>query len=301
MPGRPRTKARRDREIRSGKRYDRAAKAAILKRADEVGAAAVAREAGVAVGTLRTWRKRLSEEPIASLPEEFTVESEVAPPGTRAERLRARAEKTRRAQFRAEDRADALIGTSQAAESRNAMVSANGFAERASELEAAARSEELHEQQLSQSIGEMVVDLIERAFIAVDLLAPRDLLECLLRGEEPNGEVVNQAREHVRRGSRGEVRADVLAEFEAERLALPAPEVEPEEVVDAEIVATEAEGLSFTDLPPEVQQKYRLQPQLAVREHLNALRRAENNSRLPSSSPSRGRYDFSHPGLRNGD
>src|SRR5438874_774903 len=121
MAGRPKRRAREaEAHARSAKRFDRVSREAVLKRAQEVGAAAAAREAGVAVGTLRTWRKRMKEAPDPN-----ESEAHAPAPRTRAERLRAAAEKARAASSRAMVLAYALLARGLASEARYASVVAN--------------------------------------------------------------------------------------------------------------------------------------------------------------------------------
>jgi hypothetical protein len=248
--GRPVRKARLEAERGRGKRrFDAVAREAILKRAEEVGPAVAAREANVAVGTLRTWRKRLAESSSASV---VGVSVEVDSDGvglSRAVRLRARAARAREAEHRAVDRADSMIASGQAAESRNAMVSATGFADRARDLEEAAAAAELHEVALSEAAGKLVVDLVGRAFELVGLPVPTVLMGVLLAGGEPDVGVVEQACAEVRRLIAGEVRVELAAEEagdpdqpEADVDAAddspgdgePVPEEEEESVVESE-------------------------------------------------------------------
>jgi hypothetical protein len=148
--------------------------------------------------------------------------------------------------------ADAMLARGLASESRNAAVLSNVHAERAVELEAAARVEEEHEVKLGEASGRLLLDAVEHAFAALDLPVPGPLLRDLLRGAEPEADVLAGARMDVRRVIAGEVRAELIAQAEAERLArraLPAGSECEEEVpvVDAEVV----EGTPADDgLPP---------------------------------------------------
>jgi transposase-like protein len=247
MAGRPRTKARREAETRSGTRFDRPARVAILKRSDEIGAAAAAKEAGVAVGTLRTWRKRLAEEPSPSPPLSTTPATDDAgEPQSRAEQLRAAADKARDASSRALDQADSMLQRGLASEARNAAVVSGTHADRASQLESAAREEEAHQVALTEARGRLVLEVIERGYGDLRLLMPRTFLQALLRGwpEAVDAEIVLHASEEVRRPIRAEIRAALIAELEAERLARPAltagkSEEDDEPIADAEIVGSQ--------------------------------------------------------------
>jgi hypothetical protein len=188
-----------------------------------------------------------------------------------------------------------------ASEARNAATVAGINADRAQELERAAREQEKHEQRLTEARAEQVVELIGQMFGAIDLTLPHDLARAVLRGEEVTPEQRKQARAQVHR----QVRADLLAEFEAERLArpaLPAPVDEIEsnatEAVDAEVVDAEP-VMSFDELPDDWRRRYELNPSLGVREYALAVKReerqeAEGGRRLPRRSP---RPSFRHPAL----
>jgi len=251
MPGRPRTRARREAEARSPKRFDAVARAAVLKRSEEVGPATAAREAGIAPGTLRTWRKRAADAPEpAPVP---TPEQEF---GSRAERLRAAADKARAASSRALDQADSLLARGLASEARNASVVSGVHAERAQELESAARIEEAHSVELSQASGRLVLDLIERAFGDVGLPAPTELVRALLGRwpAEVEPEAVDRAKDDVRRTIRAEVRAELLAEMDEARLLRPA--LAPGEAPEDEDDAIDAEVVEDPDpLSPEAQER----------------------------------------------
>jgi hypothetical protein len=133
-----------------------------------------------------------------------------------------------------------MLTKGQAAESRNAMVTAKGLAERAAELEDSARAEELHAVALDDARGEQVVGMVRAMFDAVDLQVPAEVAQAVLRGEDVSSEVAAAAREQVRRVIAAEARPEILAELEAEHLArpaLPAGESAPvDEVVDGEVV-----------------------------------------------------------------
>jgi hypothetical protein len=191
-----------------------------------------------------------------------------------------------------------------ASEARNAATVAGINADRAQELEAAAREQEKHEQKLTGQRAEEVVDLIRQMFGAVNLSLPTDLARAVLRGEEATPEQREQARAQVHR----EVRAELRIELEAERCTPPAlptgEEIESTEVVDAEVVdAKVAEpGMSFDELPPDWQVRYGTNPSLGMRECDLAVKReqrqhAENGLRLPRRSP---RPSFRHPALEGG-
>jgi hypothetical protein len=296
MAGTPIKRARREQReayARGNRRFDAVARQAILERADEIGASAAAREVGISPGTIRTWRKRRADSKPVPVPD-------VQPddlPATPAGRLRAQAERARAASSRALDQSDSMLRRGLASEARNAATVAGINADRAQELEAAAREQEKHEQRLTDARAEQVVELIQQMFTAIDLSLPHDLAGAVLRGEEVTPEQREQARAQVHR----QVRAELLAE-EAQRTppALPAlvEEVESPDVVDAEVVEAEP-GMSFDELPPEWQVRYGTTPTLGLREYQLAVKReqrqqAEHGGRLPRRSP---RPSFRHPGL----
>lgn len=250
MAGRPRTRAKREAQARVKKRFDPVARDAVLKRAEEVGTAAAAAEAGVPSATVRTWRKRRADAPVpavVSVPGEPVGDVEGVVSGSRTERLRARAEKARQAQHRAEDRADAMIGQGQAAESRNATVTGAAFAERAVELEAAADAAELHEAALSEAEGALLLGVLDRVFAAIDVAVPQEVVSAALVGEVPS-EVAGVAREEVRRRLRAGVEAEIEQKRFVSRHSPPEPDVDLEreesEPPDAEPspAAVEEEG-----------------------------------------------------------
>jgi hypothetical protein len=191
-----------------------------------------------------------------------------------------------------------------ASEARNAATVAGINADRAQELERAARESEKHEQRLTDARAEQVVELVRRMFTAIDLSLPHDLARAVLRGEEVTPEQREQARAQVHR----QVHAELLAEFETERLAhraLPAPVEEIEsnatEAVDTEAVDADA-VMSFDELPDEWRRRYELNPSLGVREYALAVKReerqeAEGGRRLPRRGP---RPSFRHPALESG-
>jgi hypothetical protein len=188
-----------------------------------------------------------------------------------------------------------------ASEARNAATVAGVSADRAQELEAAARTQEKHERALTEETAEQVVGLIRAMFAAVDLSLPHDLARTVLKGEEVTPELREQARAQLHRQVCAEVRSELRAELEAERRELPeeesATEVESNPPEDAETVTEPA--MTFDELPPEWQQKYMLARSLGVREYLLATRRgererAEGGGGLPRRAP---RPSFRHPAL----
>jgi hypothetical protein len=149
---------------------------------------------------------------------------------------------------------------------------------------------------------------------------PRSFVEALLRGwpGEVDSELVEQARDDVRRSIAGEERAKILAEIEAASLArraLPAGGQEGEDedergdeprgdVVDAEVVdENEADteptpgdddSVSWDDLSESWKSRFITQPNLGLYEYEQALRREEMAHRAPRASVGR-HPDFSHP------
>jgi len=316
MAGRPRTRAKREAVASRGrKRFDSVARAAILKRAEVVGAGVAAAEAGISAATLRTWRKRLADAPereLSSLPQEAGGESE----GSRAERLRAEAEKARRSSARALDQADSLLTRGLASDARNASVAVGVFAERARELEEAARAEELHAVALGEAMGKLVIAAIERGFEGLGLPVPQTFVAELLRGwpAAVDEGIVDVARGDVRRAIAAEVRGELAAEAQAVRAvqrALPAGgegdggedgdagDVVGEVVLDVEMVEEEPEP----ELPEGVEvdeQGNRWREAFTDRDGVRHGRVPVVTQAVPLAregpAARRGRFDFSHPG-----
>ncbi len=269
-------------------------------------AAVVARELGVASGTVRQWvaRARAKGGPGSVGVVDRSADGDGL---SRVERLRAAADRARAASSRALDAADALLAKSMASEARNASVVAGVWADRARELEEAARLEELHEVALDEAQGRLLADRVTRAFGLLGLPVPGELLGVVLQGGEPDEGLVEAARSSIRRPIEAEVRREVLAELEAQRVAvaeLPAGVDDGEEIADAvvveeEVVADDGGQVRFEDLPEEWKRRYRLRPDLGVHEFVNAeRRRALAVSRGRPIVGGRHRFDFSHPGLR---
>jgi hypothetical protein len=323
MAGRPRTRARREAEQRGAvgdktraKRADPGTVQRVLTQiAAGVPIATAAREAGVDPARARKWvaRAKDKQEPIVPLPDESVTEGD---PLTRAERLRVAADKARAASSKALDQADAMLDRGLASESRNAAVVAGVHADRAAELEAAAREEEEHEQRLTEQAGQAVVELIEQAFTAVALPAPRELLRTMLRDptNAPDPELADRARAEVRRTIAGEVRAQILAEIEAQRrtrpvLAAGESEAEPEppaddEVVDAEVVhdlPSDSPDLpTWEDLPEDYKARHALNRGLGIYTYAQDMLREQRARERTANTASRRQTmpDFRHPGLR---
>jgi hypothetical protein len=317
MTGRPKTRERREREERerAGKRAkaaDAGTKARVVARAKEVGPAAAAAEVGLSPALVRKWCQRQKDPP----PSGATVPI-VNDPASPSERRRGEAELERAAARRALDMAGVLLGKQLASEARNAATVGAMHADRAMQLEEAARLAESHEIALVQGRGEQVVELVSRMFAAVGLSVPSEVAKAVLRGEEVTPEVAAAAREQVRAKFRGEARAELLAEIEAARLATPAlsageADDGEDEPVDAEIVEEvesesepapdEENGLSWADLPEDWKARFNLQPKLGLYEYEQSLKREDMARRQPRVSAP-GRFDaarFTHPGLTGG-
>lgn len=312
MAGRPEAKRRREREAAAAARrpVDPALKREALQLAEEHGPAEAAKRTGLRAATIRTWRARdaararprastSSSAPSATPP----TDDDAAPPTTRAQTLRARAEKAREAQWRAEDRADKQIGKGQSAESRNAMVSANSFAERAAALDADADAAELHEVALSQTQGRLVLELLGAVFDDVALPRPDALLRARLAGwpADPDASVVEEARELLRRPIAAEERARVLGEVRAARAArraLPGGEAEQDaEGEDDEDVDAEAGEEGGDPAPVDDEAGGERRPERA--RDRRARERGEDPARprlTPTREPRFSRGMFEHPG-----
>jgi hypothetical protein len=264
--GKPVARARR--EARGRRRFDRVAREAVLQRVGEVGAAVAAREAGVAVSTLRTWRRRLAADPVPAVVE--VAEPAVSAGGASAsvaERRRVEAERERSASVRARDQADAFLARGDARGARDATVASRGFAELAAELEEAARAEELHAVALADAEGELLLDVIDRLLAAVEVKVPREVVEAALCGEIP-AELAVSARERVRARLRASVEAEVAAARFTARHAPPEPEGDPEldqaQTADADVEEpTGADAVRLVDVDDDLVPLARMQPELA--------------------------------------
>lgn len=240
MPGQQFTKARKQREARAAAKrpVKPEVKLEALQLAEEHGPAEASRRTGVRAATIRTWQARAAQAGKPRVASSALVSASAgavegedgALPVSRAAALWARAERAAQAQARAEDRADKQIAKNQSAEARNSMVASNSFADRAVQLEAAAREAELHEVALSEAMGGLVLDLVAAVFADVALPQPEALLRARLATwpAEPDAEIVHAAREQVRR----KIVAEMAAE---EQRALPAGD-ESEQPVDGEVV-----------------------------------------------------------------
>jgi hypothetical protein len=241
MAGRPKTRERREREARK-RRFDHAQRAAIVEHADKVGPTQAAREAGIAVATIRTWRKRTAEEPKRPAPPQTSER------GTRAERLRAAADQARAASSRALDQSDAMLRRGLASEARNAATVAGINADRAQELEASAREEELHEVSVTEQQGKSILALIEAMLSDLGIEPPRALLAARLMGT-PDAELIERAREEVRGPIARELREEVLAELRAEGWRAP-EEDDEEQAPDAAAEPEEPEEPAAEEADP---------------------------------------------------
>src|SRR5215471_11967935 len=168
-PVRRRRREQREARERGNRRFDDLAREAVLERAEEIGASAAAREVGISPGTIRTWRKRRADAAPVRVPDSAQPDDLRTTP---AGRLRAQAERARAASSRALDQSDSMLRRGLASEARNAATVAGINADRAQELERAAREQEKHEQRLTEACAEQVVELVRQMFAAVDLSLP---------------------------------------------------------------------------------------------------------------------------------
>jgi hypothetical protein len=319
MAGRPRTRERREREQRErapggakprAKRADPGTMQRVVARVAEVGAAQAAREAGISPALARKWVEREKAKPQPTLlPDETPTPNGM--PNTQAERLRAEAEKLREASRQALTQGTVLIGQGKSSEARNAAVLGGVLHDRAQEVEASARLEESHAVQLTQARGQLVLDVIERGYADLGLLpVPRTFIASLLRTwpDPVDLATIEQGRAQIERPIRAAVRAELLAEDEAERLArpaLPAGEEKAEqpaddEVVDAEVVPDQCDDLpSWSDLPDDFKRRFGLHRYQGRVEWQRELQRRQRREQEGSGVPTRpARPDFRHPGLR---
>jgi hypothetical protein len=330
MAGQPETKRRREREAAAAARrpVDPALKREALQLAEKHGPTEASRRTGVKAGTIRAWKARVAK---AAQPRRSAATRRTTPgavrrqegelPATRAEALWADAERAREGSRQAEERGDAMLRKSRAAEARNAAVVATQRGERARQLEDDARAAEEHEAKLAETMGRLVLDLVGAVLSDVGLPTPTDLLRARLAGwpAEPDADVVTAAREEVCRAIRTEVRAELAAEAEAMRAArraLPPGEqdgasddAEGGEPVDGEIVddgdhEDECDGeqaLTFDDLPAAWKARFATRPELGVYEYEQAeLREHRRGGGGPRRVSVFARRNLEHPGLRGG-
>lgn len=137
---------------------DAATRAQALSRAEEIGDAAAAAEAGIAPTTLRSWRHRAGQESVES--------GRPAPAAGRGpEQLRADAQRAREAEARAVAKCDRLLSAGRASQAKAASDVAGQAGARALALERAAREEEQHQARLAESesrVGKIDHDLARK-------------------------------------------------------------------------------------------------------------------------------------------
>jgi hypothetical protein len=297
MAGSPIKRARREAAARSKGRFTAADRERILKRAGEIGAAAAAAEAGCSTATLRTWRRRGVEASPAVVAESAGVG------GSRTETLRMRANRAREAQDRAENRADAMIASGQAAESRNCTVTAAAFGQSAGELEAAAAAAELHEVKLSEAEAHAVLELIGHVLGELELGVPDAYLAAVLRaGDGPvAAEIVEQARSAVLARIRSRLRSEVEAELAAQRFVARHAPVEGDaddggasgaavSPVDGE--SADGEDIAWEDVRPELRRRFSARPHQAVQAEVEARREeSEQGARAGRRAARVSRFD----------
>jgi hypothetical protein len=199
------------------------------------------------------------------------------------------------------DQADALLGRGLASEARNASVVAGVHADRARELEAAAREQEAHELRLAQGRGEQVIEMVKAMFDAVDLSVPVEVAQAALRGEKVTSEVAAAARVQVR----AKFRAELMAEVQADQRARAEPQAGEDEgqsePIDAEVVDPEPDGgPTWEDLDESWKSRFAMNRSLGVHEYALALQR-ERRQREERGGELAGRASsnlmFRHPGL----
>lgn len=199
MAGMPVRKARAEAARRAGVgggrggRVSGEVRALAVRRAGVVGVGVVAGELGVAESTVRGWVARAGREGGGV----GRVGGVVG--------LRADAERARALSAQSMELAEGLLLEGAAGEARNASVAVGVFADRARELEEAARVQELHEVELGERVGGLVVGLLEAVFGDLGLVVPRGLLRARLEcwPGEPDVGVVELARREVLGGRAG--------------------------------------------------------------------------------------------------
>jgi hypothetical protein len=313
MPGRPLTKARKEREARAAaiRPIDPERKAEALALAAEHGAAEAARRTGVSDGTIRTWMHREKHPP---KPPRRTGHLEKPPakpslpePSTRAEKLWREADEHRERAREAESKADGMLRSGKASEARNASVLSGQRSERARDLEAAAREHEDHESSLSEAQGKATLELIEAVLSDLALAVPRELLRARLESwpNPPDAGLIAAAQAEARRALAAEVRAEITSELreqiseelQSEPESDPVePEPEPPEGPDLE---GHPELPAWDTLPEEIKFYYGANRLAGRTEHFNNLVAERQRQRVGGSDLRRGNRfsrEFAGPG-----
>lgn len=270
---------------------------ACVRRAQEVGGAQAAREYGVNAATVRKWIQRYEGED-----DKKPLIAEGIPPAEKIAALRLAAERNRAASVRALELADGHVTKGAAGEGRAASAVAAALAEASRELEAAAHSEEAHQQRLAEATAREVAAVL-RGFAAALGVAEdvagrisRDLLSQAVAGETlcASPKDVQEVRAAFILEARGELAAERGPDDSALSPSMPA--VGGSEAVSDEIEAESeiidpAEGVTYDDVPPEWRDRY-ADPGLAVHEYQNALRREKAAEVQPPEARTR-RYSRS--------
>jgi hypothetical protein len=226
-----------------------------------------AAEFHVQPATIRSWRRRVKAE--GDAPAEAVNGSAPTPSA-----MRQKADEARAMSLRALEQADRMISRSQGSEARNAATTSAILAERATELEQAAREEESHQARIAQADGEAIAKLMRTFHHLVGLpdawggdawrggsrakaaekLFGQMLREMGTRGEprfelKPPRELVADARREIIERFRDELRDAVLERLMAQGAhpALPPPG----SVVDRAIEGMTAPVTKVIIVPPE--------------------------------------------------
>ncbi len=258
MPGRPKTRAKREVETqRAGaraKRYTSVDRERILKRSVVVGAVVAAREAGVRPATLRTWRHRAAAEPEASVPvaegvAEAVVEGETV---GGLEGMRRAYEAARKVEAAAVAQTETLLGAGQAKDAQAASVAGGVWSDKALALgKAIAAAEGEEEAQAARLAGDRLAlqaGVLRAVFDAIDVPVPVGLLRELARraaeglplGGVPE-ELVSAARELVTGAIRGQLRGEIEAGLRAEQVG-EQEEGQGQEEAPAEAMGEDGDG-----------------------------------------------------------
>jgi hypothetical protein len=315
MAGQPVRRAReaeRAGATRRAKPVDPGTRARVVAYASAHGSAAAAKQFAVTAATVRKWCQRDRERRAQGEAREPAVVQGAPVLGqdaSRAEKLRAAAERERATAVTARDQADSFLAQGDARAARDATVASRGFADLAAELEEASRREEEHEVRISEAQGE-AISAVAGAFIeALGLRgpAPRDLWATLL-GQAAAGEALQAPEDDVAavRGQlQAEARAAVMTEIrDREERDGPADADEGEESDDEDDEPTQAAraerpgivdpgDVTWDDVPDDWRRRF---GDLALHEYANALRREAAD--VVVSTPRQGRYrdQFKGPG-----
>jgi transposase-like protein len=204
-----------DRNARPAQAWTDAQKAQALQRADEVGAAAAARELGIPAATIRSWRLRSGKAGPPS----------GADPVDWAERKRAGAEEAWETAQEALAEVKRLLKTDKTADAQRAALTMAILTDKSGVLELAAAQADARRAELAQEDAKLVVELIERVLRDLGIRFHPGSPVAKLFGAYLRDHVAGAAPETVE-AARREVRAQLLADVTTEELAEHLPQLE---------------------------------------------------------------------------